>query len=236
VSEVGPHAALIAALVGVWLAIAFAATFIGMRRASRGAAATREARLLGEELEHDAARWRIDPEVVPLWRRRRLLLARDALERAGIELHDQARAFLAAGMRAERRRRVTLGAMLVVASATLLGVAGAYVRGIEREQALTQAALLREQDSRGLAEARTRDVQSAQQRIDELLRGIGNSPAKTEVLALQRQIREAPEARTPRAAPRPPTEAATLAPAAASVQRPVPAPAPAPRIRVQNEW
>ena len=196
----------------------------------------REARLLGEELEHDAARWQIDPEVVPLWRRRRLLLARDALERAGIELHDQARAFLAAGMRAERRRRVTLGAMLVVASATLLGVAGAYVRGIEREQALTQAALLREQDSRGLAEARTRDVQSAQQRIDELLRGIGNSPAKTEVLALQRQIREAPEARTPRAAPRPPTEAATLAPAAASVQRPVPAPAPAPRIRVQNEW
>jgi signal transduction histidine kinase len=44
------HEALIATLVGVWLAIAFAATFVGMRRAARGAAASREANMLGDLL------------------------------------------------------------------------------------------------------------------------------------------------------------------------------------------
>jgi len=44
------HGALVASLAALWLAIAFAATFIGMRRAARGAQATREARVLGDLL------------------------------------------------------------------------------------------------------------------------------------------------------------------------------------------
>jgi serine/threonine protein kinase len=200
-------------------------------------AEAREARLLGEELEHDAARWKLDPELVPLWRQRRLALARDALEQAGIELDESARAFLAAGMRAERRRRRTVGALILVTSAALLVVGGAYVRGIQSEKALTNAALLRERDSRGLAESRTRDVQRAQQRIDELLRGMASSPAKSEVLALQQQIREesAPEARVSRNAARPSREPALQAAAESSAEPPKARP-PEPRIRVQNEW
>jgi serine/threonine protein kinase len=198
----------------------------------------REARMLGEELEHDASRWKLDPEAVPLWRRRRLDLAQDMLERAGIELRESARAFLSAGVRAERRRRRTLWITILVAGSGLLVVAGAYVRGIQSEKALTHAALLRERDSRGVAEARTRDVQRAQARIDELLRGMVNSPEKAEVQALQRQIREeaAPEPRTVRPVARPPREPSAVpapGPSAAptSIQ-----PTTEPRIRVQNEW
>jgi eukaryotic-like serine/threonine-protein kinase len=198
----------------------------------------REARLLGEELEHDAARWQLDPETVPLWRRRRLALAQDVLDRAGIELHERARVFLAAGLRAERRRRTTLGAVTVTASTALLVVAGAYVRGIQGEKALTNAALLRERDSRGLAEARTRDVQHAQQRIDELLRGMANSPEKAEVQALQRQIREepAPEPRAVRPTARPQREPSALSAPNSSAASTSIQPAAEPRIRVQNEW
>jgi len=46
----GMRDALVASLAALWLVIAFAATFIGMRRAARGAQAVREARVLGDLL------------------------------------------------------------------------------------------------------------------------------------------------------------------------------------------
>src|SRR5262249_12992128 len=114
---------------------------------------------------------------------------------------------------------------------------GLYLRAVETERARTEAALARERASRVLAEDRARDVQAAQQRIDELLRGMADSSAKSEVQALQAQIREA----EPRARPE---SAASVSSAAARVA-PVPAPAvseawPAaserPHIHLQNEW
>ncbi|MES1178281.1 MAG: serine/threonine-protein kinase [Myxococcales bacterium] len=210
----------------------------------------REARLLGEELAHDAARWKLDPELVPLWSQRRLAMAQDVLRRGGIEIREHSRAFLTAGLRAERRRRWVIGSLVIAASAALLVLGGAYVRGIQSEKALTHAALARERDIRGLAEARTRDVQRAQRRIDELLRGMSNSPAKAEVLSLQQQIREAP-APQPRAlrgrarAPGdrgvdpdfgPDRDPVLVAPPASSESVPNVRPIREPRIRVQNEW
>jgi hypothetical protein len=195
----------------------------------------REARELAEALEHDAARWKLDAESVPLWRRRRLALARDVLRGAGLELHGDAQSFFAAGLQAEKRRRGGWGAGVIVASSALLFVAVAYVRGIESERARTQVALLRAQESRSLAEARNQEVQRAQQRIGELLGDMTSSPQKAEVLALQQRIREqAVSAPTPaRVGPRLQPE---TSPSAEQSLAPLPKPSAEPRMRVQDRW
>jgi serine/threonine protein kinase len=198
-------------------------------------AAARGARLLVEELEHDAARFTSDREAVPVWRRRRLLLALDTLERESLEPSPQGRAFLDAGLGAERKRRFTLTAMIVALAGLTAGGAGLYLRAVQQEKARTEVALQRELQSREIAESRTREVQRAQQRIDELLRDIENSPEKREVLALQAQIRGTTEKTDPKVAPasvrsRPATEPEPKT-HASSASPPEP-----PRMRVLDEW
>jgi hypothetical protein len=192
--------------------------------------AARGARTLVEELEHDAQRFAADPDGVPVWRKRRLGLALESVANEGLTLSDRGQAFLQAGLRAESRRRRALWAALVTALALTVGGAALYLRAVEEERGRTQAALERERESRELAEARTREVQRAQARIDELLADMGSSPAKSEVLALQAQILDAP-----------PVAQAPAAPKVRSVPKDPPAPAEArpveqPRLRVQSEW
>jgi hypothetical protein len=197
----------------------------------------RERRLLLDDLERAAKIWASDRDHAPLWKRRRLEDGQALLEQRGLAMSEEARAFLAASRHAERRQRwIALGLSLVALGAVTAGVV-AYLRGVRGEQMKTAAALRDEQASRQVAERRTREVQAAQARIDQLLKDLAESPKKEEIQALQTSIL----ATAPSAAAAPVTRGPVMARPSSSM-RPEPAPvAPAPTkepstIKVQNEW
>lgn len=200
----------------------------------------REARTLVEELEHDAARFKSEPDKIPLWSRRRLQKTAELLARGNVGLSPGARAFLEAGGRAARLRRVGAVATAALTLAVAVGGVTSYLVAINAERARTVVALDGERASRKLAEERTRDVQAAQQRIDELLRNVADSPTKDAVRELQAAIR-APEAQASRGAnaPRGPSVLAReLRPtpaASAASEQPTPA-VEGPKIKVQDKW
>ena len=196
------------------------------------------ARTLAEELELDAARFQADPERVPLWSRRRLLHATEILARGDVEISSKASHFLATSRSSARRRRVLAGAALLVVLTVAVGGAASYLLAMKAARARTELALSGERASRKLAEQRTHEVQSAQQRIDELLRNMASSPTKTAVEELQRSIMNSAPA---------PRRGATSAqaagqnagtPASASSERAAEAApkAEAPKMRVQSDW
>jgi hypothetical protein len=190
--------------------------------------------LIVDQLEHDAERWVTDHEAVSLWRKRRLALAAEALELDDVVLSDGARAFFEAGLKAESRRRFTLGVAAAALATMAIGASASYVRAVGMERTRTQAALEGERASRLLAETRTKEVQAAQQRIDELLRGLADSSAKEEVIDLQAKIRDAPvrpRPEQPRARLPAPFIEPPSAPSASSAALPS-----TPRIRVREEW
>jgi serine/threonine protein kinase len=211
-------------------------------------AEAREDRLLAEELERDAARFRADAESVPLWQRRRLVIAEWLLRRGGVRISEAAVAFLKASRRAERRLRVLVYGSIAT---TLLSVAGGgvvYVRSVQAQEATTREAMREEQASRALAEKRMHEVQAAQARVDELLRDLADSPTKAQVMALQEEIREAkstPEPKEPEkekekktpgplTVTRPPGTAPSALPSAAPATSGTVAPVPT--IKQQKEW
>jgi serine/threonine protein kinase len=151
----------------------------------------REDRLLGEELARDAARWRADPRLAPLWRKHRLSFGEGLLKKRHAPLSEDAKAFLAAGRRAERRSRFAVIGALTAVLVGFAGVGAAYVRAVEVKEEATRRALVESKQSQGLAEQRAREVQEKQAKIDELLADMKDSPSKATVMDLQRQIREA---------------------------------------------
>jgi len=197
----------------------------------------REARSLAEELESDAARHALDPTGVPLWPRRRLLAMADVMSRGDASITGRASAYLEAGRRAERRRRVAFGGVAAAALALVTGGVYIYLSGIKAEQQLTKAALDKSTIATKLAQQRMLEVQDKQAQIDDLLRNVTDAPTKEAVLELQRQIRagggSAPAA--PRITPRA-VAAAREAPAAAASGLPVPSAVPTPRLKVQSDW
>jgi hypothetical protein len=213
-------------------------------------AEAREDRLLAEELERDAARYRADPEAVPLWQRRRLVIAEWLLRRGGVRISDDAVAFLKASRRAERKTRVLVYGSVATTLLSLAGGGVVYVRSVQAQEATTRAAMRDEQASRALAEKRMHEVQAAQARIDELLRDLADSPTKAEVVALQEQIREAQNAPDPKEndkdkerekkVPGPLVPKGSATPAASSLPATQPtgtgSAAPVPTIKQQKEW
>jgi hypothetical protein len=200
-------------------------------------AEAREDRLFVEELERDGERWRADPDTAPLWRRRRLAFAEDLRRRQAIPISRHAQAFLDASRRAERRALLAVAG--AVAAAGIAGAAGigSYLRAVRAEQNKTLEALANEQSARRDADQRTREVQEAQGRIDELMRRISDSPTKDEVLALQERIREAGTqgARSTGA----PAAARAVAPPAKTEAPAAEAPAPTPAsatIKMRKSW
>ncbi|MFO0761175.1 MAG: protein kinase [Byssovorax sp.] len=210
-------------------------------------AEAREDRLLAEELERDAARYRSDPEAVPLWQRRRLSIAEWLLRRGGVRLSPDAVAFLKASRRAERRLRVIVYGSMATALLSLAGGGLVYVRAVQAQEATTREAMREEQASRALAEKRMHEVQAAQARIDELLRDLADSPSKAEVMALQERIRESESAPDPKEKERekerkpavsvplrptgtPPSGTSTAQPTATATA------VPSPTIKQQKEW
>ncbi|XXX74346.1 protein kinase [Sorangium sp. So ce134] len=200
-------------------------------------AEAREDRLLAEELERDAARWGASPREATLWRGRRLAFGEALRRRADLRVSPRAAAFLDAGRRAERRAALLgAGAVAAIALASA-GFGAAYLREVRAREAEVLAALRKEQASRELAEEQTRNVQRAQDRIDQLLRELADSPTKEAVLALQEQIRRAG---APLAAPAPRGPAAPPPPAAPAPREEPSGPAPAagarPGLRVETDW
>ncbi len=200
-------------------------------------AEAREDRLLADELERDAERWREAGDLVPLWRKRRLAHGEELARRNTVALSPAAEAYLVAGRRAERRARLfaTIIACLVLGLATA-GV-GVYLRA-------SRDALRKEQADRAAAEEQTRQVQAKQAQIDRLLRELDDSRTKEKIVALQREIRGEPSAE-PKVDPaaavtiarahgdqRPASSAA----AAASVAHPPTDASAAPVLHVQPEW
>ena len=114
----------------------------------------REDRLLAEAIERDAAEWseRGDPD--RLWKKRRLVAAEDVARRAGVDLSVNGRAFVQAGRREERRARVLLASLAAVL-AVAVGLTGLqYVRGIQKSQRATTAALAEATKAKDLAESK----------------------------------------------------------------------------------
>ncbi|HEY4157239.1 MAG TPA: serine/threonine-protein kinase [Polyangiaceae bacterium] len=197
----------------------------------------REERLLAESLERATLLWLQDAEHAPRWRKLRLEAGERLARDTHVDLSDEAKQFLDVCRRDERNRRLGLfGVLALLVLGAALGTVS-YLRAVHREQARTAAALAEEQESRRLAESRTREVEAAQTRIDQLLKDLADSPKKDEVLALQQQIRtsdtalvpvRSPPARTPEPRPKPALE-------------PTPAPASKPSatpsaIKVQKDW
>jgi serine/threonine protein kinase len=217
-------------------------------------AEAREDRLLAEELERDAEKWRTDAESVPLWQRRRLVFASFLSRRGGVRLSPHALEFLRASGRAERRNRWVMIGLAAAAAISLGGGAVAYVKAVQAQEETSRQKLIEEQTNRELAERQMHEVQAKQLKIDELLRDLADSPKKETVLALQRQIRESesqsmaePKDRMP--ATPPPVLAstshpmATLATSTTTTASAMPAAPPVvsappviPVIKQQNAW
>jgi hypothetical protein len=197
----------------------------------------RDWRLLAEDLERAARSYQADPAHAPLWRKQRLEDG-ERLARGMGALSDEARAFLLASRRNERRRRLILLGTAVALLVLSAGFAVAYVRAVTREQDKTAAALRDEKASRQVAERRAREIQEAQAKIDQLLKNLAESPKKEEIVELQRRIRTAP------GAPEPPARTIAAVPErrSAPVVSASPTPAAAapksatPGIKIQSEW
>ena len=221
-------------------------------------AEAREDRLLAEELEHDAERWSRDAEAVPLWQRRRLVIASFLSRRGGVRLSARALEFLKVSVRAERRNRWIAAGLAAAMLLSLGGGAVAYVSAVQAQEETSRLKLIEEQASRELAERQMHEVQGKQLKIDELLRDLADSPKKETVLALQRQIRESETQSMPESRDKPapvlastsrplasmPTSATTSAAAATTASaKVIPAEPPAvsappaiPVIKQQNAW
>jgi hypothetical protein len=187
----------------------------------------REERLLAEELERDAARWRADPDGVPLWRRRRLAFAEELRRREALRVSEDAAAFLRASRRAERWTRIAIGGAVATAILSLLGGAGAYVSAMREALVTKTEALEQEQRSRLAAEEQRRRLEEAQETINALIDELNREELNERKRELLQQIQEVQasvaKAATPGAATRP---ASASRPAAAVGQARAPSPSP----------
>jgi serine/threonine protein kinase len=195
-------------------------------------AEARDDRVLAEELERDAARWRESPDLVALWRKHRLAFVEGLRGREHARLSEDARAFLSTSRRAERRARLVVMASL---SAVLLGITAGvvlYVRAVQTHEAATREALedakKQKDKAEGAQQAAEREQRSAQEKqaeIERLVKELGDAPTREDVLALKQQVQEAKSGalgREQRAGP-PPVKTAepVVTPAAsASIRKP----------------
>ena len=208
-------------------------------------AEARDQRLLLEDLERAARAWHADRTHAPLWRKRRLEDAERTARQEGTPLSEEASAFLAASRRDDRRRRLFNAGVVGAVMLTVAVVTTSYLRAVKAEQLRTKAeqektaaALASEQLSRQEAERKTHEVQAAQARIDELVKSLADSPKKTEIQDLQRQIRaeEAPEPSRRRKSTSPDVRAPVSPMAPGDAHATAPATASAPVMKVQSEW
>jgi hypothetical protein len=187
-------------------------------------AEVREDRVLAEELERDAARWRADPEAVPFWQKRHLSFGEELARRRSVPISAAAGSFLRASRRAERRARLLLAGSAAVALLSIAAAGGAYVLSARAGERAAQASLAKEQEARRLeeeirriAEQRTREVERKQAEIDALMLRLSAEEDRERRRDLEAQIRRTvastrPGPAVPTAAPAPTPLPTTLPP------------------------
>ncbi|MDC3957466.1 protein kinase [Polyangium jinanense] len=227
------------------LTLAHEALLAQWGRLRRWVEEARDDRLLAEELEQDATRWRETPALVPLWSRHRLAFAEDVVRREAARPSADARAFLAAARRAERRARLVITGAALAALVMSAGAGAAYVRAIRAKEAATELALSEQTRSRELAEQQTRDLRAAQDRIDKLMGELREAPSLAKLRELEQRMVEAKALGEPREKPiaagraRPAASAETSFAAPASSAAPSAAPADTGAgegLTVETEW
>jgi hypothetical protein len=155
-------------------------------------------------------------------------------------LSEEVGAFLTASRRAERSRKLALAGLAALVLGTVAAITVLYLKAANSEKDKAQAELKFATEKQRDAEARTREVQAAQARIDQLLKDLKESPKKDEIQALQQRILagtgSAPaELATRRRAPLVERRATTPAEAPPPAAAPHPS-APPSTLKVQSEW
>ena len=127
-------------------------------------AEAREDRILADELERDATKWRADPESALLWQKRRLAHGED-LRRGpgGIAISTTAVEFLKASRWAARRAGLVVGAAVAVAVLSLGGVGAAYVRAVRIQTEAAREAHAKQEEDRRRQEERSKEDEKLQQ-------------------------------------------------------------------------
>ena len=186
-------------------------------------AEARADRVLADEIERDAARWRAD-ETAALWKPRRVEAAEDVVRRGLAPLSADAVAYVRAGRAALRRQKiVAAGATLGFAGLAAVAVA-LYVHGVGVQKAdADHARLEAERHLAALGEAKVRN--------DELLKKLADAQDKEAMFALQDEVRRATGEG---ASTRKDKPVAGRLPVAAPTQRPVAAPSARPAAAPQG--
>jgi hypothetical protein len=155
-------------------------------------AEARQDRLLAEEIERDAERWRGDPDVVPLWPRRRLAIGEELHKRGTQRLSANAARFLKASRWAALRVWLLVLGSAAMMALSLLGFGFAYVRA--------------EQKSREEAVKQTLALQENQREIDALIRQLKQAKDEVTIKKLEQQILDVNDrAKPPTPVPVPPS-------------------------------
>lgn len=182
-------------------------------------AEAREDRLLAEELERDAERWRADPDAVPLWPRRRVAYGQELQKRGTPRLSASAVHFLRASRWATLRLRLLVAGSAAMAAISLLVFGYLYVRA--------------EQKSRLAAEEQTRTLQETQLKINALIAQLNQAKDEATRKDLAQQILEENERTKPLPPSPDPVPGASSTPARVSTLPPRPptiAPSPSPPL------
>jgi serine/threonine protein kinase len=226
------------------MTLAHEALLVQWARLRRWVTEAREDRLLAEEIERDAERWRADRESTVLWKRRRLLAAEEVRDRGTVKLSAAGTEFLLAGRRAERRGQ-TLAAASIAVVALAAGLGGKfYVDGIGAEKARADEARTIAERNLAAATEKGQEVAKAQERIQTLLAQLAEAPDKEAMFALQERVKAMADSGAGSARP-----AAYIAPGGPPPARPQPPlaetanaaargapPAASAAIKVQKEW
>ncbi len=169
-------------------------------------AEARADRLLAEELEHDASRWKQDAESIGVWTGRRLGFARELLRKDEIRLSENAKSFVRGSVRQSRQRYLIIG-MSFLAIMGILGFLGFNYFRAER--------------------ARAQEKEEALAKIDDLMRG--NKSAEEKLVATQKLLDELKSGNgsTVNAEP---MQSVSAVKSLVSASASAPAPAPPPRV------
>lgn len=144
----------------------------------------REARLRGEEIERDAARFAGERDESLLWKGRRLLAAEDLVRSGLAKLSPEAEGFVRQGRAVERRRKVVATGLIGVAVLALGGGVMKYAEAVRAAELATTRA--------ELAEAR-KEIEAA--KLDEQLAELNERRAKERQEAAARQQQATEEER-----------------------------------------
>ncbi|UQA56083.1 serine/threonine-protein kinase [Polyangium aurulentum] len=161
-------------------------------------AEARDDRVLGGEIERDAARFHEDEESVALWRGRRLDFANDLLKRGTVRMSGAAIEFVRTSRRAARRGRLLVGGAAALVSLSLFAAGLGVLRA--------------EQKRREDSENNQRKLEEAAQQIQQLIHANESSESKLEDI---KKVLDNATSKGPAAPPPAPAEpAATAQPAA----------------------